>query len=450
MNTIWLTLSETVLIELEQSADEGRDVRGFADEARLIFEACREGHLREDDAKNLIDRIRSAPIIAGYPYRESGSLEEIRKERPKNNASAGAAPEKTASYDKVYGAWLGRCAGCLLGQPVEGWRRKRITGLLKDTGNYPVKYYISSDIEKNLREKYEVVDDRKVYGGAKINWINNVSYMPEDDDTNYTILYLKTLEEYGLNFTSDNVAESWLTNVPIFHVCTAERVAYHNLVNLVPPPVSGSYYNAYREWIGAQIRADFFGYICPGDPERAAEYAWRDGRMSHTKNGIYGEMFCAAMLARAAVSADMKDIIQSGLGEIPEKSRLSEGIKKVFSWHEKGIGWEEALENIHTIYDEANGHHWCHTISNAMICAASLLWGGGDFEKTIGIAICAGFDTDCNAATAGSIAGMVLGASALPEKWIKPLNNKVKSGIDGFGLTDISELAERTLTLVQG
>ncbi|GHT61801.1 hypothetical protein FACS1894109_20580 [Spirochaetia bacterium] len=331
---------------------------------------------------------------------------------------------------------------------MEGWRRARITGLLKDTGNYPVKYYISSDIEKTLREKYEVIDNRKVYGGAKINWINNVSYMPEDDDTNYTILYLKTLEEYGLNFTSDNAAESWLTNVPIFHVCTAERAAYHNLVNLVPPPLSGSYYNAYREWIGAQIRADFFGYICPGDPERAAEYAWRDARISHIKNGIYGEMFCAAMLARAAVSADMKDIIQSGLGEIPEKSRLTEGIKKVFSWHEKGIGWEEALENIHTIYDEANGHHWCHTISNAMICAVSLLWGGGDFEKTIGIAICAGFDTDCNAATAGSIAGMVLGAAALPDKWIKPLNNKVKSGIDGFGLTDISELAERTVKLI--
>jgi ADP-ribosylglycohydrolase len=76
------------------------------------------------------------------------------------------------------------------------------------------------------------------------------------------------------------------------------------------------------------------------------------------------------------------------------------------------------------------------------------LWGNKDFEKTVGIAVSAGFDTDCNAATTGSIVGMILGASKLPDKWVKPLNNKVKSGIDGFGLTEISELAERTVKLV--
>jgi ADP-ribosylglycohydrolase len=445
MNTIWLTLSETVLIELEQSADEGRDVRGFADEACQILEAQRAGQLREEDAKILIDKMRSAPIAKDYPYHEPASLEEIRKARPGNRNSGKAKPDKGALYDKIYGAWLGRCAGCLLGKPIEGWRRDRITGLLKETGNYPVNYYISSDIDANIKTRYSIIDDKQSHGGC---WINNVSCMPEDDDTNYTILYLKTIENWGRNFTSDNTIESWLLNVPIFHVCTAERVAYHNFVNLIPPPLSGSYYNAYREWIGAQIRADFFGYVSPGDTEQAAEYAWRDARISHTKNGIYGEMFCAAMIARAAVSSDIKDIIISALGEIPEKSRLYEGIKKVIGWHEKGASWEAALDNIHAIYDEANGHHWCHTISNAMVCAAALLWGNGDFEKTVGISICAGFDTDCNGATTGSIIGMMSGAGKIPEKWKNPLNNKVKSGIDGFSLTEISELAERTIKLI--
>jgi ADP-ribosylglycohydrolase len=450
MNTIWLTLSETVLIELEQSEGEGRDVRGFADDARQIFDAFREGHPREDDARNLIDRIRSAPVVKDYPYVEPADLEGIRKARPKDRVvEKSVRLERRSLYDKIYGAWLGRCAGCLLGKPVEGWHRGRIAGLLKDTGNYPVKFYISSDIDLGLREKYGVVDNYKVYGSGKINWINNVSCMPEDDDTNYTILYLKTLEQYGRDFTSDNVAESWLANVPIFHVCTAERVAYHNFVNLILPPLSGSWYNAYREWIGAQIRADFFGYINPGDTENAAEYAWRDGRISHTKNGIYGEMFCAAMIARAAVSADIKDIIQSGINEIPEKSRLTESVKKVLSWYENGMDWEGSLGAIHGLWDETNGHHWCHVIPNAMICATALLWGGGDLEKTIGIAVCAGFDTDCNAATTGSITGMIRGVSSLDETWIKPLNNRVKSGIDGFSLTDISELAERTVKLTE-
>ncbi|GHV69491.1 hypothetical protein AGMMS49928_11990 [Spirochaetia bacterium] len=448
MYSMWMTLSETVLTELEQSADEGRDVRAFADEAHAIFDMFKQGYLREDDAKDLLDRIRRAPVAKDYPYIEPASLEDIKRARPQNRRNDPPAKiDRAAYYDKVYGAWLGRCGGCLLGQPVEGWRRDRINGMLKDTGNYPISKYFASDVGEAIREKYNIIDEREVYGSNTINWINNISHAPEDDDTNYTILYLKTLEESGSSFTSEDVAHSWLKNVPIYHVCTAERVAYHNIVDLIMPPLSGSCHNAYREWIGAQIRADFFGYAAPGDTERAAEFAWRDARVSHIKNGIYGEMFCAAMIARAAVSSDIKDIIAGGLGEIPEKSRLAEGIKKVLAWHETEISWEAALQNLYGIYDEKNGHHWCHTISNAMICLIALLWGESDFEKTIGIAVCAGFDTDCNAATVGSVIGMISGAEKLPEKWIKPLNNKLASGIDGFALTEISTLARRTVDL---
>lgn len=79
-----------------------------------------------------------------------------------------------------------------------------------------------------------------------------------------------------------------------------------------------------------------------------------------------------------------------------------------------------------------------------MIVCLGLLYGRKDFEKTVGIAVSAGFDTDCNGATAGSIVGMTLGADALPEKWIKPLNDQLKSGVDGFGLVKISDMAKRT------
>jgi ADP-ribosylglycohydrolase len=449
MKVMWGTLSETVLIECAQSADEGRDVKGFRDEAQMIFDMYNLDQMRDEDAKNLIDRIRHAPVADAYPYEEPAGLEEIRAARPSGGRETKTV-DRAAYYDRVYGAWLGRCAGCLLGQPVEGWRSGRINGMMKDTGNYPVKGYFTSNVGDEIRKKYNIVDEGHVYGSNKINWINNTSYMPEDDDTNYTILYLKTMEEYGHDFTSDNVAQSWLMNVPFLHVCTAERVAYHNFTNLILPPLSGSYYNAYREWIGAQIRADFFGYASPGDPVRAAEYAWRDGRVSHVKNGIYGEMFCAAMIAWAAVSDDIAGIIARGLDEIPAKSRLAEGIAQASGWHKQGTGWEDALAKIHGIYDERFSHDWCHVISNAMICVIALLWGKGDLEKTIGIAVSAGFDTDCNAATVGSIVGMIRGASALPEKWTKPLNNKVKSGIDGFGLVEISDLAERTVTLAFG
>jgi ADP-ribosylglycohydrolase len=114
---------------------------------------------------------------------------------------------------------------------------------------------------------------------------------------------------------------------------------------------------------------------------------------------------------------------------------------------DRDLTWEDAIERLHQRYDEKNPHHWCHTIPNAMICAIALLWGERDLAKTIGIAVSAGFDTDCNGATTGSIIGMLHGARQLPSAWTAPLNDGLKSGIDGFGQVKISELAQRTADL---
>jgi ADP-ribosylglycohydrolase len=84
-----------------------------------------------------------------------------------------------------------------------------------------------------------------------------------------------------------------------------------------------------------------------------------------------------------------------------------------------------------------------------MIVALGLLFGEAEFEKSIAYTIACAFDTDCNGATVGSILGMMHGAKALPEKWVSPLNDLIKSGVDGFGLVRLSELAERTVKVVQ-
>jgi ADP-ribosylglycohydrolase len=467
MQLTWTSLAETVMVELAESGDEGRETDAFAEDAAAIFADFQKGVLRENDARQLLEKMRAAPSRKDYPYDEPEGLAEIKAAAKTDDGKtflAACDPVKCVSFnrdnsgvdffDKVYGAWLGRCAGCLLGQPVEGWYRERISGLLHDTNNFPINRYLSSNIDNALRKKYQVADKGKVYGSDTINWVNNISCAPEDDDTNYTVLYLKIFEKYGRDFTSENIAMSWLDNIPFLHVCTAERVAYRNFANGIMPPDSGSYQNAYREWIGAMIRADFFGYICPGNPELAAEYAYRDGVISHIKNGVYGEMFVAAMIAYAPVigveknsEINMSAIIYRGLYEIPQKSRLRKAVENVLMWYDEGITWEAALQNVYALWDEKNPHHWCHVIANAMICTIALLWGGGDFEKSAGIAVSAGFDTDCNAATVGSITGMLCGAEKFPDKWKKPLGDTLKSGIDGFPVSAISELAKRTIAV---
>jgi ADP-ribosylglycohydrolase len=446
----YLQYSHHVEIERQQAIDEGKNISAelAAMYEKLVLMQWNDPQ-REEMAATYIDEMGKQPLRADFSFVEPSNLPEILMERSAVELSAVQSIPYDDLADKMYGAWLGRSAGCLLGQPIEGWSKERIMGLLRETGNFPVHYYISSEIDPEIAKKYGVINEGGSYGNEFVSWINNVKHMVEDDDMNYTIIGLAVVEKYGYDFSPDDVAESWLNLLPLLRTCTAERIAYRNLVNRLDPPLSATYRNVYREWIGAQIRVDLYGYINPGNPAKAAEMAWRDASISHVKNGIYGAMWTAAMLAMAAVTDNRQEVIKAGLGQIPANCRLAEDIRSVLNWYEENVNFDTVVERIHQKYDESNPHHWCHTLSNAMIVAASLLYGEGELEATIGLAVISGFDTDCNAATAGSIVGMQKGARSLPEKWVKPLNDKIRSGVDGFGIVSLSHLAERTMKLIE-
>lgn len=438
---VWLYVSNKDLkIEKEQLLDEGKNItflqKDFDELSKLDFDS----NIRlQEKARELYEKIARLPEGENNKYVEPSDLKSIQSERINGPRKLAASFSDSILYDKFLGAWLGRCSGCLLGKPVEGWKTEKLWGYLKDQDEFPLRNYIRSDVEKSLIEKYDIYSDSC--------FINNVDCMPVDDDTNYTVAGLSILEQYGKNFSPDDVASFWLNNLPILSTCTAERAAYRNIVSLIDPPASALYMNPYREWIGAQIRADFFGYIAVGNPELAAEYAWRDASISHIKNGIYGEMWVAAMLAVAGVESDIKNIIKIGLSEIPERSRLYEAINDVIKWHDQSTTYDEAVKLIHSRWDENNSHHWCHTISNAQIVAVGLLWGNKNFENSICMAVQPCFDTDCNGATVGSILGMLLGAEKLPKKWITPLNDKLLTSIAGKNTVKISDMAKETLEL---
>ncbi|MCC5848229.1 MAG: ADP-ribosylglycohydrolase family protein [Verrucomicrobia bacterium] len=439
--------------EWKQADEEGRDLTSVTAEfERLLSVAEPEtgwhpklGGERNLDwlrqAGDLVDRIQTLPIRKDYPYVEPNALADIQAERPSTPPRPDWTGDKAAFLAKLHGGLLGRMCGCTLGKPVETWTRASIQLSAETTGNWPLQNYWRFYTPEEA-EKIEAANPKNRFRHAgNRSFLENLDGMDEDDDINYTAMGYFVVRKKGADFTSLDVAESWCGDLPILRTCTAERVAYRNFVCGITPPHSATARNPYREWIGAQIRADYFGYANPGDPERAAEWAWRDACISHVRNGIYGEMWVAAMLAAAYVESDMKNIILAGLAQIPARCRLADDMKKILKAHAAGKSWEEAMELIHAQWDEVAQHDWCHTNSNAQIVAAALLYGQDDFERTLSLAVMAGFDTDCNGATAGSVWGIVHGVTALPEKWTTPLQDTVRTGVADLNQLRISDLA---------
>ena len=428
--------------EYVQCLEEGLDVEKY----KGLFEQISSLDNNEYKARMsdvIYEMIINADMRADYEYNEPSNYNEIKKLRNAHGIE-GAVPDEETLRKKLLGAWTGRACGCLLGKPVECIRSDEFIPLLKETGNYPMhRYILSSDITEEVRSHYKFWLINKPYA-------DTVDGMPVDDDTNYVVLAQKIVEDYGRDFDSEDVANSWMKYQSVFSYFTAERTAFVNFTRGIQPPASAMYKNVAREWIGAQIRGDYFGYICPGDPEAAAEMAYRDARISHVKNGIYGEMFASAMIACAAVTDSVEDIILGGLAQIPSTSRLYEAVMKVFESCKNGATADECFNMIHSAYDEHTDHGWCHTISNAMIVTAALLLGEGDFGKSICCAVGMAFDTDCNGATVGSILGMRNGIDGIDECWEKPVNGKIHTSIFGAETVDIAKAVEKTLEHIKG
>ena len=433
---VWEFYASNLLTEYQQSMEEGLDIERYKDVFTSVAKLPKD-EIQKKFGDVLYEIVMSANRRSDYPYIEPSELDHIKSLRKRGTVSPEYRPDALES--KIYGAWMGRVCGCMLGKTVEGIHTDELVPFLQETNNSPMHRYIyRSDVSDDILAKYQ-------YGFAGRCYADEIDGMPVDDDTNYVVLAQLIIDQYGTDFTPLDVSRVWMNYQGKDAYCTAERVAFCNFVKGYAPPESAIYKNPYREWIGAQIRGDYFGYINPGNPELAAEMAWRDASISHVKNGIYGEMFVAAMLAVAACTNDIEKIILGGLAEIPHTSRLYEDIMAVLSAYKGGTSQQDCFAMIHSKYDEYTAHGWCHTIPNAMIVAAALLYGAGDYGRSICMAVETGFDTDCNGATVGSILGMANGIESISEYWQKPIHDTVHTSIFGVGTVKIADCVKLTM-----
>lgn len=448
----WVQPEDLVGHELRQAREDGRDA---ADVERRWLAAG--GHPAPELAGaspgpadpalralagRLLDEL--ALIPAPSAAEEPTGLAEIRAAAPHAPA---ARPVGAGLTQRLEAGWLGRAAGCLLGKPVEKLPLAGIREIARSTGNWPLDgWFTERGLDPEVAARWPW--NRR---SRPTSLAENIDGMPEDDDLNYPLLGLLLLESYGHGFRTQDVAELWLAELPAGRTFTAERVAYRNLLDGVEPPATGQLRNPFREWIGALIRADIFGWTHPGDPRAAAEQAWRDAVLTHTANGVYGEMFAAAAVAEASAGGgDVHACLRAGLAVVPERSRLARAVRfgvAAARAEPTGTidGFASVVDQLHAEYGQ---HHWVHVLPNVALLAAALTHAEGDFTGSICRVVSGGWDTDSNGATAGSIAGLLAGTpDALPARWTALLKNRLATTVGGLDGIGFDELARRTAAL---
>ena len=330
--------------------------------------------------------------------------------------------------NKVAGCWMGKNIGGTLGAPFECKR-----------GVFPVEFYT-----------------QELHGEPLPN-----------DDLDLQLVWLNAAEKYGRSVTGSILGEYWLMYVvPNWGEYGAGK---NNLAAGLLPPLSGYVNNAYRDSCGAFILSEIWACLAPGHPEIAVQYAYEDATVNHSHDGVYAEVFCAAVQSAAFAEKDMRRLIEIGLSYIPADCGVARAVHTAVDAFDKGLSWQEArkriLQAVPSTFgllgtprdqvppDEPEGAMGYDAPSNIGIILIGWLYGGGDFGKSISIAASCGEDADCTAGTLGALLGILGGADALPERWLEPIGHSIKTlcvnrGDQGIRVPNtVEEMTERVLQL---
>ena len=348
----------------------------------------------------------------------------------------------SAVPERIRGAWEGRISGCLLGKPVEvlSFRegREGLESYLRGAGAWPLRDYVPS-IVGTLVDRL----GRRCCRG-------HICRAEPDDDINYTVLALMLLESRGTELRTEDVARTWLRLLPAGTTWTAERHAYRVLLdNMADEFVNGEppgfdlaicSENEFNEWIGAQIRADMYGWVCPGRPTLAADLAARDASLSHRGEGVLGAVFIAALGAAIPATDDLASAIDVALRFIPDESDAASAVRVGRDL----AGSPTAIDRLHDIYTHLPP---VHTVNNLAVVVWALCSSNGDFSAAVGNAVAAGWDTDCNGATVGGLFGLT--GRPVPESWTGPWQGRVGVSIAGYSELLLDDLVDRTLAVAK-
>lgn len=343
---------------------------------------------------------------------------------------------------RLRAAWQGRISGCLLGKPLEVLSFRE--------GPDGVRRYLRDAAALPLRDYVPLLDEVILTAADRACCHGRIGRAEPDDDIDYTLLALLLLEEHGVGVRTEDVARAWLRLLPAGATWTAERAAYRTLLDRMAEQfVNGAApgfdlgecaNNEYNEWIGGQIRTDLYGWVCPGRPALAAELARRDASLSHRGDGVHAAAFIAALAAALPACRDLDTALDMALAEIPAHSGAAEAVR----FGRSIAGAPDAVTRLHRHYRELTP---LHAVNNLALVVWALCAHAGDFSATVGEAVSAGWDTDCNGATVGGLCA--LAGAPIDDRWTRPWQGRIGTRLAGHSELQLEDVVQRTLKVAR-
>lgn len=355
-----------------------------------------------------------------------------------NSVSHPAKPGAYLIKLKAEAAFYGAVAGCILGKPLEIQPTlSEIRKAAEAVGDWPIRDYISPGMLAELGREHE---------SSPTTTRGNIRYVTPDDDLNYSTLGMLVLERCGIGFTKEDLDYLWFHLLPPGMAFGPERKHMIKLslnsihqVEEDKSEIWPTIWNAKDEFCGAQIRADAYGYACPGRPALAAEMAWRDASRTHRRTGIYSTMFTAAAIAVAFTAGNRLVPFEIALRFVPKKSRFYERTAACLEMVRGSSDWVEAYGKLNSEYGEY-GHCRIYQETGMMINSMK-------FAENTGDGICKQVsqeaDTDCYGEIIGSLLGAYLGPDRLEDRWISVFNDEFRIGLAWFSEHSLKSVGKR-------
>ncbi len=245
-----------------------------------------------------------------------------------------------------------------------------------------------------------------------------------NDDLDIQLVWLHAVETAGIRAINAEVLGTYWIDL-IVPNWNEYGIGKNNMRRGLPPPISGEYGSTWKNSNGAWIRTEIWACLAPGCPALAAKYAIEDSKVDHgAGEGTVAAAFVAALQSAAFVVKDLKSCLSLALAAIPEESRTADSIRFVLECYESGMDPIDARNAVQKRNADI-GDGWMEAPSNVAYAAIGLLWGEGDFKKSMCTAINCGDDADCTGATVGATLGILGGTAGIPEDWSAYIGDEI-------------------------